>query len=43
MTLADKYEMIINNDEAKKDAEELFEEIRSYVRTIEWIWHKYFA
>ena len=43
MTLAEKLEMIKNNEEAMKEAEELFNEIQSYVRTVELIWHKYFA
>lgn len=43
MTLGEKFEMIQNNEEAMKEAEELFNEIGSYVNTTEWIWHKYFA
>lgn len=43
MTLKEKFEMISNNDEATKEASALFEKIGSYVRTVEWVWNKYFG
>lgn len=43
MTLKEKFEMISSNSEAMEEANELFKEIGSYVRTVEWIWNKYFG
>lgn len=35
--------MINTNEDAKREAEELFNEIRSYERTIELVYNKYFT